>query len=48
MEHNDLITADTGGQALGFLLHCTVCTEEHQRKSIHTFTHLFSHSKRIR
>ena len=46
MEHNDLVTADTGGQALGFLLHCTESAQKNINVKAYTRSHIYSHIQR--
>ena len=43
MEHNDLVTADIGGQALGVLLHCTESAQKNINVKAYTHLHINSH-----
>ena len=46
MEHNDLVIADIGGQALGILLHCTESAQKNINVKAYTHSHIYSHIQR--
>ena len=46
MEHNDLVIADIGGQAIGILLHCTESAQKNINVKAYTHSHIYSHIQR--
>ena len=46
MEHNDIVIADIGGQALDILLRCTESAQKNINVKAYTHSHIYPHIQR--